>query len=109
MICLTTNREKLYKIIDNRVDKMVEEGLLDEAKYFYLEISIGAVKGYLSRGKYGAKTRISFPYMLMIADYVETPLQDLVSEDFAKELELEEIQRQIEELKYLKEKLLREE
>ena len=74
-----------------------------------LEISIGAVKGYLSRGKYGAKTRISFPYMLMIADYVETPLQDLVSEDFAKELELEEIQRQIEELKYLKEKLLREE
>jgi hypothetical protein len=47
--------------------------------------------------------------MLMAADYVETPLQDLVSEDFVKELELEEIQRQIEELKRLKEKLLREE
>ena len=74
-----------------------------------LEIGIGAANGYLSRGKYGAKTRISFPTMLMIADYVETPLQDLISGDFAKELELEEIQRQIEELKYLKEKLLREE
>ena len=74
-----------------------------------LEVSIGVSKGYLSRCKYGSKTPIPFPAMLMIADYVETPLQDLVSRDFAKELELEEIQRQIEELKYLKEKLLREE
>ena len=74
-----------------------------------LEVSIGTSKGYLSRCKYGSKKRISLPTMLMIADYVETPLQDLVSGDFAKELELEEIQRQIEELKYLKEKLLREE
>ena len=32
---LTTNREKLYNIINKRVDKMVEEGLLEEAKYFY--------------------------------------------------------------------------
>ena len=74
-----------------------------------LETGIGATKGYLSRGKYGLKTRISFPYMLMIADYVETPLQDLVSKDFAKELELEEIEKQMAELKCLKEKLLREE
>ena len=74
-----------------------------------LEVSIGVTKGYLSRSKYGSKQRISLPAMLMAADYVETPLQDLVSEDFAKELELEEIQKQIEELKYLKEKLLREE
>ena len=74
-----------------------------------LEVSIGVTKGYLSRSKYGSKQRISLPTMLMAADYVETPLQDLVSEDFAKELELEEIQKQIEELKYLKEKLLREE
>ena len=74
-----------------------------------LEVSIGVNKGYLSRGKYGSKQRISFLTMLMAADYVETPLQDLVSEDFAKELELEEIQRQIEKLKRLKEKLLREE
>lgn len=74
-----------------------------------LEVSIGVTKGYLSRSKYGSKQRISLPTMLMAADYVETPLQDLVSEDFAKELELEKIQKQIEELKYLKEKLLREE
>lgn len=74
-----------------------------------LEADIGASKGYLSRCKCGSKKRISLPTMLMIADYVETPLQDLVSGDFAKELELEEIQRQIEELKRLKEKLLREE
>ena len=74
-----------------------------------LEVNIGVRKGYLSRSKYGSKQRISLPTMLMAADFVETPLQDLVSEDFAKELELEEIQKQIEELKYLKEKLLREE
>lgn len=34
-IGLTTNRENLYKIINKRVDKMVEEGLIEEAKYFY--------------------------------------------------------------------------
>ena len=34
-IGLTTDRENLYNIINKRVDKMVEEGLLDEAKYFY--------------------------------------------------------------------------
>ena len=34
-IGLTTERENLHNIINNRVDKMVEEGLIDEAKYFY--------------------------------------------------------------------------
>jgi len=34
-IGLTTNRDNLYNIINKRVDKMVEEGLIDEAKYFY--------------------------------------------------------------------------
>ena len=34
-IGLTTNREKLYDIINKRVDKMVNEGLIEEAKYFY--------------------------------------------------------------------------
>ena len=34
-IGLTTNRENLYNIINNRVDKMVSEGLIEEAKYFY--------------------------------------------------------------------------
>ena len=34
-IGLTTERENLHNIINSRVDKMVEEGLIDEAKYFY--------------------------------------------------------------------------
>ena len=35
LIGLTTNREDLYKIIDNRVDKMVHEGLISEVKELY--------------------------------------------------------------------------
>lgn len=34
-IGLTTNRKKLYDIINNRVDIMLKEGLLEEVKYFY--------------------------------------------------------------------------
>jgi len=35
MIGLTTDRDTLYKKINNRVDKMVEEGLIEEVKSFY--------------------------------------------------------------------------
>ena len=35
MIGLTTDRDNLYKIIDNRVDKMISDGLIEEVKYFY--------------------------------------------------------------------------
>ena len=35
VIGLTTNREKLYEVVDNRVDKMIEEGLLLEVKKLY--------------------------------------------------------------------------
>ena len=34
-IGLTTNRENLYQIINNRVDKMIDNGLMEEAKSFY--------------------------------------------------------------------------
>ena len=34
-ICLTDKRENIYKRIDNRVDKMIESGLLDEAKAMF--------------------------------------------------------------------------
>lgn len=34
-IGLTTDREKLYEIINKRVDKMVDEGLIEEVKNFY--------------------------------------------------------------------------
>ena len=34
-ICLTDQRQNIYKRIDNRVDKMIESGLLDEAKDMY--------------------------------------------------------------------------
>jgi len=35
VVGLTTNRENLYKIINNRVDKMVTRGLLEEVKTLY--------------------------------------------------------------------------
>ena len=35
LIGLTTDRDDLYKIIDNRVDKMIDEGLLNEVKELY--------------------------------------------------------------------------
>ena len=35
VIGLTTEREKLYEIINNRVDKMVNEGLIEEVKELY--------------------------------------------------------------------------
>lgn len=35
LIGLTTDRKKLYSIIDNRVDKMIEEGLLNEVEELY--------------------------------------------------------------------------
>ena len=35
MIGLTTDRENLYNIIDNRVDKMIKDGLINEVKSFY--------------------------------------------------------------------------
>lgn len=35
IIGLTTDRDKLYDIINKRVDKMFDEGLLEEVKYFY--------------------------------------------------------------------------
>ena len=34
-IGLTTNRENLYNIINNRVDIMIKKGLIDEVKNFY--------------------------------------------------------------------------
>lgn len=36
-IGLTTERAKLYEIINNRVDRMINEGLLDEVKSFYIK------------------------------------------------------------------------
>ena len=35
IIGLTTNRDSLYEAINDRVDKMVNDGLIDEARYFY--------------------------------------------------------------------------
>ena len=34
-IGLTTNRDNLYDIINKRVDKMIDNGLIEEVKYFY--------------------------------------------------------------------------
>ena len=35
IIGLTINRDSLYEAINDRVDKMVSDGLIDEARYFY--------------------------------------------------------------------------
>ena len=35
IVGLTRPRKELYKAINDRVDKMIDEGLLDEARYFY--------------------------------------------------------------------------
>ena len=35
LIGLTTNRDNLYEIINNRVDKMINDGLLEEVKFLY--------------------------------------------------------------------------
>ena len=35
VIGLTTSRDRLYDIINSRVDRMIENGLIDEVKYFY--------------------------------------------------------------------------
>ena len=35
IIGLTTNRENLYQIINNRVDKMIKDGLIEEVKKYY--------------------------------------------------------------------------
>lgn len=35
LIGLTTNRDNLYNIINNRVDKMIRDGLINEVKSFY--------------------------------------------------------------------------
>ena len=55
-IGLTTTRDKLYDIINKRVDKMVESGLLEEAKSFYDKRknckSLNTVIGYKELFKY---------------------------------------------------------
>lgn len=55
-IGLTTSRDNLYRIINERVDKMMENGLLKEAKYFYDKIvnckALNTVIGYKELFKY---------------------------------------------------------
>ena len=55
-IGLTTNRDILYDRINKRVDKMIENGLIEEAKYFYTKDrntkSLKTVIGYKELFKY---------------------------------------------------------
>ena len=57
-IGLTTNREKLYDLINKRVDKMVSDGMIEEARYFYNQNrdckSLKTVIGYKELFKYFA-------------------------------------------------------
>jgi tRNA dimethylallyltransferase len=43
-IGLNMDREKLYKRIDTRVDKMIEDGLIDEAREFYPHRNLNSLK-----------------------------------------------------------------
>ena len=56
LIGLTTDRENLYNIINNRVDKMIDDGLIDEVKNLYdKKINSKAIKngiGYKELYKY---------------------------------------------------------
>ena len=73
-----------------------------------MEEQIGLSRGYFSRCDNDHAKRISFPQMIIAADYVETPLQDLMSGDMAKELELVDIDIQISELEHRRTELLKE-
>lgn len=74
-----------------------------------MEEWIGVTRGYFSRCDNDSEKRISLVLMIMAADYVETPLQDLMSGDMAKKLELADIETQLTELESRRIKLLREE
>lgn len=74
-----------------------------------MEEQIGLSRGYFSRCDNDHAKRISFPQMIIAADYVETPLQDLMSYDMEKELELADIEIQMTDLERRRIKLLREE
>ncbi len=56
IIGLTTSREDLYHIIDNRVDKMITDGLIDEVKTLYEKgintIPVNTAIGYKELYKY---------------------------------------------------------
>ena len=56
IIGLTTSREDLYRIIDNRVDKMITDGLIEEVKDLYEQgintIPVNTAIGYKELYKY---------------------------------------------------------
>ena len=73
-----------------------------------MENSVGVTKGYFSRCGYGSKSPISFPTMLVAADYVNMSLQELSSRDIEKENELEDLEEQISKLERKRAELLEE-
>jgi len=56
IIGLTTDRDNLYKIINNRVDKMIDNGLLEEAKDLYMKFpnsrALNTAIGYKELNRY---------------------------------------------------------
>ena len=73
-----------------------------------LEDRLGVTRGYFSRCDNDSNKRISLTLMIMAADFLETPLQDLLSSDLVKKLELADIEIQMTELESRRIKLLRE-
>ena len=53
IIYLRPDREELYNYINNRVDKMIDNGLLEEAKYLYdRKINTNSIIGYKELNEY---------------------------------------------------------
>ena len=53
VIYLKPDREELYNYINNRVDKMIDNGLLEEAKYLYdKKINTNSIIGYKELNEY---------------------------------------------------------
>jgi protein involved in temperature-dependent protein secretion len=71
-----------------------------------LENEIGVSKGYFARYQDDSERRIPLLTMLMAADYLNIPLQDLFSADIVKTHELADLRMQIAKLKRKQEELL---
>ena len=79
-IGLETDRETLYKRINNRVDQMINNGLLEEAKYFYkldkeisLEEAIDLIK---KNSRHYAKRQFTFFKNQFDIKWFETDYED---------------------------------
>lgn len=73
-----------------------------------LEDYCGVSSGYISRCVEGSNRRMSLVLALMAADFLETTLDELLSIDLAKQVEIEDIDARIAELQKRRDELTKE-